>query len=344
MLQGIDYLGGANYLDLILREHPDGAAAGFILNTNKPHWRKANAWPAINGLFPTGRCPAQRLHAVWEDNHQYNPSKHDKIIFAEFERTNLLQEQNPLEQVYFSPFCELDTRGASVTKLFDRLVKGKHKDLIIVNSVSAGAIQKGLVNEVHGKHKNPGGKVIYSTDGSQCWDIDIQKRKKDFSNALLFMFWVSMCNGKWNDKARNEKGADTTPRPDRRAWPTVNQLDSIIYQFKDPGAVSLDRKHIWKSHADQHGPKPTPREGKPVFITPVDAKEVRLIADNGQVVAVMPRAGNYTDGRPLYRLNEFGYLVGLKARRIHGKETVKLVANGKVVGVVNPGFRAGEFR
>jgi hypothetical protein len=81
-----------------------------------------------------------------------------------------------------------------------------------------------------------------------------------------------------------------------------------------------------------------------VFITPVDAKRIELVADNGQVVAVMPRTSNFTDGRPLYRLPEFGYLVAEKAIRIHGKPTLRLIADRKEIGVVNPAYREGVYR
>ena len=73
MIFGIDYLGGANYGNVIINEHPAGWAAGFILNTNEPSWPKRNAWPVIESLARTGRCPLIRVHAIWDDAHTYRP-------------------------------------------------------------------------------------------------------------------------------------------------------------------------------------------------------------------------------------------------------------------------------
>ena len=40
-MYGLDHLGGAKYPDLLVREHPNGWAAGFFANTF------GNAWPTI---------------------------------------------------------------------------------------------------------------------------------------------------------------------------------------------------------------------------------------------------------------------------------------------------------
>jgi len=335
---GRDYLGGANYGELIIREHPEGWAAGFILNTNDPKWPKSNMWPVIEKLAATGRCPRIRVHAMWEDNHQYNPGKHDRIINRELLKTLAMRDRFPGVEWEFSPFCE---RGnSSGNELFKKLAASA-KGLTLVNSVykSDLVFQATVKNEVHGPTPKPRGAYNYSTDGSSAIDIDIESLKTTHKDASTFYFWVPQDNGRLNTN-------DKTARNARKAFPFTGEfMDSIIFLSTAKGKTNLTSQHIYKTHADQHSsPEPEPRAGKPVLITRVDSRRVDLVADNGQVVGSFGRTGKFTDGRPLYRGTTFGYLLALKAIRIQGHPVVKLVADGKVIGTINPGFRDGSYR
>lgn len=340
-MYAIDYLGGANYGALILKKHPRGFGAGFILNTNKPHWPKTNAWPIIEKLAASGKCPLVKVHAQWEDNHQYQPRKHDKIIMTELDRCNAMAVKFPHVRWLFSFFCELDTTGQSVDVLYSRLHARKASNVELVNSVSKGAYRDDAINEFHGTKGAPSrGPFTYSWDGTQCMDTDVQGIKTKYLKAQALFFWASHMNGKWSDDPKK----DGTPRDKRKCWPYGELIDSFAAYADDASLASLDKRHIWKPHADQHGPERQPREGKPVFITPVNAKEVQLIAANGAVIAKLPRKGNYTDGRPLYRGALFGYQYANRARKACGSSLVRLVANGKEIGTIHPAFRAGAFR
>lgn len=337
MIYGLDYLGGANYGELIVREHPSGWAAGFILNTNAPHWPKKNAWMVIEKLLDTGRCPRLRVHAVWDDAHRYNPKNHDPIIMRELKKARAISERFPNVEVQFSPFCEHNIKGAELKTLFSKIVPHAGA-LRLVNCVYQGDVLDWVTNEVHGSHKKPASNYNYSFDGTACVDADVERTKAAYGDAETFYFWTSQFNGRLNPN-------DKTPRNLRQAWPTSDLIDSVIYLYRMRGATKLPKKSLWKSHADQHSvPKPEPRALKPVFITPHDAKRVELVADNGQVVAVLPRSSNFTDGRPLYRLDQFGYQVAEKARRIQGHSVLKVRINGKVIGAVNPAFRCNDYR
>jgi hypothetical protein len=335
MILGLDYLGGAKYGDLIQREHPAGWAAGFFANTF------GNAWPVIEKLVDSGRCPRIRIHAVWDDAHQYRPAEHDKVIMRELKKACDLRLRNLAVDVMFSPFCEHNIKGRQLEQLIQKCKPmAADAGVALVNSVFRGDLLPldQAINEVHGTHPKPKGTYFYSFDGLSAVDADVEKIKEQYSDARTFFYWVPQFNLRKNLN-------DTTPRPQRKAVPTSGLIDSVIYLHRDKGEAKLDKKHLWKSHADQHSvPLPEPRAHKPVFISPVDCKRIELVADNGQVVAVMPRTSNFTDGRPLYRLPEYGFLVAEKAKRIHGKPTVKLIANGKLLGVVNPAFRDGSWR
>jgi len=333
MIYGLDYLGGAKFGDLLVREHPEGWAAGFFANTF------GNAWPVIEQLLATGRCPRVRIHAIWDDAHKYNPRVHDPVINKELQRANTLKAKFPNVHVQFSPFCEHTIKGQQLKDLLNRCGDAS-RNVEIVNCPYTGDLSERFMNEVHGSHAVPApkfGAYQYSYDGTSCVDADVEKDKAKHQRAQVFYFWHPAFNGKLN-------GNDKTPRPQRKAWPTAQLIDSIIYLHRPAGEVRLDSKHIWKSHADRHSTPPEPRAYKPVFITPVKAKRVELVADNGQVVATMPYYGPFETSKHRYYLGEYGYIIAEKAKRIHGKPTLKVVANGKQIGIVNAAYRAGSFR
>lgn len=345
MLFGVDYLAGANYGKLIVDEHPDGWAAGFILNTNKPEWKISNAWPAISALCATGRCPIIRVHAVWDDRHKYNPKIHDPIIKEEFRRCAEMRNAHPHVKFQFSWFCENNMTAAQNQKMVRELT---HPSIELVNSVYKGAVVGGCITEVHGNHSPVRGRYNYSFDGSHCFDSNVQGLKKTHANADIFFFWFAQCNGRWSADPKK----DPTPRNKRSAWPYPKLLDSAIYLHREPGEVSLKGNQIWKTHADQHGPKPDARANKPVLITPHDGEYVELIASNGQVVAKGAKGDIFNDGsgRRIFRFSEFGFEIAEKARRIQnapGSVRVFVVSGPgrrRLVGRVNPAFRAGSFR
>ncbi|NDF13039.1 MAG: hypothetical protein EB060_09540 [Proteobacteria bacterium] len=333
MMYGLDYLGGAMYADVILREHPEGWAAGFFANTF------GDAWETIARLLATGRCPCVRIHAVWQDDHRYNAKRDDPVIMRELERANKLKSTFPQVQVQFSPFCEHTITGTALTALFAK-VKKAAGDLVLVNSSLKGATIPASVgiNEVHGKAGAPRGAYNYSFDGQSCVDADVEATKERHKRAGIFFLWAPQFNGRKNLN-------DKTPRPERKAYPTSQLIDSVIYLHRTRGTVSLPSNHLWKSHADQHNaPKPEARALKPVYILPIKADRVELVADNGQVVAVSGGAQPYEDGRWRYYFPDFGYVMAEKARRIHAKPTCTVRVGGKVVGTVNPAYRAGVFR
>jgi hypothetical protein len=327
-MYGLDYLGLPKFVDLAVREHPAGWAAGCFANTF------GNALPAVRRLLETGRCPLFRVHLLWSDTHSFGAAEIPTVrrLAREYE---ILKRAFPQVVIEISPFCEHNLTNPDQ---YLEIVASEAPSCVPVNTPYKGAVSRKFKNEVHGSHAAPRGGYNYSWDGTSCVDGDVEKSKETHKSAQVYFFWLPQFNLRKNTN-------DTTPRPERKAVPTSNLIDSVIYLHRTKGETSLNRRHIWKSHADQHSvPVPEPRAHKPVFITPVDARRIELVADNGQVIAVMPRTSNFTDGRPLYRLPEFGYVVAEKAIRIHGKPTVKLVANGKQIGVVNPAYRDGAYR
>lgn len=331
---GLDLLGAAKYADLAFREFPEGWSLGVFANTFGDS--RAIVKKLLGEDLGYKRAVDARVHLLWSDTHSFS-EKSIREAEKEAHKWKTLSSEYK-DRLLVSPWCEHNARRGLLDKLHEA-IKSILPDCQYVNTPWKGDLLPGVLNEVHGSHAKPKGQYLYSFDGTSCVDADIEKFKKTHCNAERFYFWHPAFNGKLNVN-------DKTPRPKRKAWPTSELIDSIIYLHREIGdyGAPLSSKHIWKSHADRHETPPTSREYKPVFISPVDSKRIELVASNGQVVAVLPRKGNFTDGRPLYRADQYGYQLAEKARRIHGHPTVTVVANGKRVGYVNPAFRGGSFR
>ena len=327
-MYGLDQLGAARYADLAVREHPDGWAFGAFDTTF------GNALPVFERIVKTGRCPLIRVQLLWSDTHQFG----DRDIPAIKKRARLYQKlklENSHITVEISPFCEHLIKSPDK---YLEIVKNEAPDCVPVNVPWKGGMSQRFKNEVHGYHAAPKGKYNYSFDGTPCVDADVMKLRGDHAKSDVFFFWTSQFNGRKNPN-------DKTPRPQRQAWPVPELIDSVIYLHRDSGRVSLPKKWLWKSHADQHSvPVPEPRALKPVFIIPPKTRRVELVADNGQVVAVSGGPQPFADGRWRYYFDQYGYQLAEKARRIQGHSALSVIVNGRKKGAVNPAFRAGDFR
>lgn len=329
MIYGLDYLGGAKYRSVVLDEHPMGWAAGFFAQTF------GDAYPVIDALLATGRCPLVRIHLLWSDTHTFG-DKDIPAIRGLSTKYNELARKYRNVKVEISPCCEHNLKESD--KYLD-IVKIHAPDCTPVNTPWNGALSKKYKNEVHGSKKDaPRGAYNYSYDGQSAVDADVSKHKKKYSSSEVFFWWVPQFNLRKNTN-------DKTPRPERKAVPTNQLVDSVIYLKNDKGKTELPDKFLWKSHADQHdAPVPEPRALKPVLICPVKAERFELVAANGQVILASSKAQPFSDSRYRYYFNDFGYQIAEKAIRIQGNAVCKLRANGKIYGKVNAAFRENDYR
>lgn len=323
---GLDFLALPKYADLARREMPEGWALGFFDNTF------GNASPHAERILDTGRVPLMRVHLLWSDPHSFG-DKDIKQVRKLARKYQALKQKYPSAIVEISPFCEHNLKNPD--KYLD-IVKQEAPDCKPVNTPDKGAFSKRYKNEVHHANKRPQGRYNFSYDGASCVDADVEKDKAFHSGADIFFFWASQFNGRKTTK-------DTTPRPQRKAWPTSELIDSIIYLHRSAGNVTLPKNWLWKSHAEQHTTPAEPRAWKPVFIIPPKVSRVELVADNGQVIAVSAGPQPYEDGRFRYYFNQFGYQLAEKAMRIQGHPIVTARTGGREFKL-NPAFRGGSFK
>lgn len=335
---GMDYLLGAYYGAEILKTHPAGWAAGFFAGYYRNRSGKIEdaekAMPIIKKLLQTGRCPQLRVHILWDDAHSFSDADIPLVrkVAKEYEA---LAQEFPSVKIEISPFCEHSLKNPD--KYLD-IVKEEAPSCTPVNSVWQGAESAKYKNEVHGYHHAPKkGAYNYSFDGTSCVDADVEKLKKAHSRSDCFYFWIPQMNRKLKD-------TDPTPRPERKVKPTVQQLESVIYLSNPRGRCKLPKNTLWKSHGDQHSYPPAPRESKPVLLLPGKASKVELVLrgllGRGKVVGVLKPSGTFSDGRQIWRLDEFGYQLMQKVKN----KNLRLRVDGKNVGLINAAFRFGGFR
>lgn len=333
MIYGLDYLGGARYGDLIVKEHPEGWAAGFFFETF------GDATPAITKLLSTGRCPLVRIHLLW-NNHLFGATEVERAKRLA-RKVEAIAQRFKNVKVEVSPFCE--HRLQNPDSYLDQVAQ-QCPSCTIVNSpeYGRGRYSKKYKNDCHGSHPKPNGKYNFSFDGLNCVDTDIEMFKQRHASSDVFFFWHPRFNLKWAEK-------DTTPISQRRALPDSNLIDSVIYLKNDRGATKPARGMTLKSHAENHGPsngRPDPKGDKLLIIAQQKAATLELRAANGQTVDTLVYYGSYsgTGGGYRYYSKTWGFLIAEKAQRIQGTGLVKITYNGKELGVVNPAFRDGTFR
>lgn len=335
MIYGLDQLGAAKYSNLAAREHPEGFVFGVFTNTF------GDALPVVTQVAQEGRASGIRLNLAWSDSHTFKPADFAKIA-KEARRFAPIVKRFPGLKWYVSGATEHQLNGPDAARLYE-VVANELPSTTYVNQPWQGKgaflMTNDVVNETHGKDARPGPskRYAFSCDGSDCFDFDIEGKKAEFPRAEYFMLWTSQCNGRM-------KADDKTPRPQRKAWPTGQLIDAMIYLHNDRGAVSLPKGYLVKPKSDQHQTPAEPRALKPVIICPVKADRLELVADNGQVIHVSSKAFPFADGRFRYYFDQYGYQIAEKAVRIHGKPTAQLRIGRKIVGTLNIAFRQGGFR
>lgn len=326
MIYGIDYLAGAKYPDVILKEHPEGWAAGFFAVTF------GNALPTVEKLLATGRCPHVRIQLLWSDAHSFGDSDIPQIrkLSRAYQE---LKKRFPHVVVEISPFCEHNLNNPD--KYLD-IVKAEAPDCIPVNVPWRGAFSRKYKNEIHGNHSKPVGAYNYSFDGTNAVDSDVEAFKRQHNGSQVFFFWHPRLNLKWSMK-------DTTPRPARKAKPSSELIDSLIYLHTAKGTTSVPKRWLVKSHAEKHGEGDL-KGDKLLIISPIRARAIELKTRNGQTVDTLRYYGTFEGGGFRYYSAQWGYQVAHKARRIQGDPLCEIWINGKRVGGTNPGFRDPTFR
>lgn len=233
--------------------------------------------------------------------------------------------------IYYSPFCEHKKDKAYMLALFADIHKVAPK-LILVNSPIRGGQfvnDPRYIDEIHHNDKPPGmpkGKFIFSMDGLHQPDCDITNYLHYLSNpnCIAFFVWALQHNCKKNTK-------DLTPAKQRKCKPTHDLNMSLIFQLENKKqAVSLQKGHISKSHAEQHE-NVDMRANELTYIGPKGARPKKVKIGTMD----LEESGITDDGRPVFRSNRWAYKAGRVAT---------VLVDGKSVGTVDIPFRQNEWK
>lgn len=311
-MNGLDLLGIAKFKDVARKNFPMGWALGAFSQTF------GDALPAIEAVVKTGKCPRVRIHLLWSDTHTFTAQDVPRAV-KEAKRVSKLMVKYPNIEWQISACCE-HKMNQNLADLFRvRVLHVCPPGTVYVNTpMQGGAMLPNCINEVHGSHaRKPQGKYQFSFDGQSASDADVVSIRNNLNDAQTFYYWNSRFNGKSKDD-------DTTPRPQRTAWPDANYMKAIVYLATEKGDCNLPKDNIWK---------PLSEKNFPVLITPKKSQSVEL-KRNGKLIHKMKYFGQYVDGRSRYYASEWGYKLGI----------VQVFINGSLLGIVNCGFRQNSYR
>lgn len=281
--------------------------------------------------------PLIKTHGVWKDNHSFGKAE-EKEALNQAARFHKVAEANKGTVYQFSPFCEYPPSYKGMSALLEILKKDFPLFQLVNTPMQTSSFIKGVVNEIHHGLKVPSGFIYqFSHDGlsskepgkaaNGSVDCNIELYKDAHVKALHFWFWILQFNLRKNPK-------DPTPRPNRKCKPTVQLIESIVHLANEKNNVSLKNGWLSKSHAEQHDDV-DPRANKIVLLGVQGERyrEVKLVLPGDKVVKLVD--SGTTDNRHVWRSGKWGYQLGRFAT---------VVADGKKIGTIDPGFRQNEYR
>jgi len=345
-MNGRAYVGLAKYKNVVLQSHPRDWALAALQEVDG----FGNAMPAFQELASNAVAPVIQSYGMWKDNHVFT-EKDLPLILNRAQAFNKLATQYKGIDFIFAPTLEHSISDVKLSEKFlNESAKAAPKCQIVNNPVRdgarKGAFSKKYENEIHGVTPEiPSGRFAISADGKSLVDYDVTKWKSDYSKATRRLIWDPNDNGRLETK-------DTTPRGQRGAYLTVDCNNSLIFLATDkmPGWCKSYKGFLYKSHADCHYIKDNPRNGldarsnKPCLIVPQQFKKIELVTAFGQVLGTFSKQQPYEDGRFRAYLPEFGFKYAQQAIKLTKGPHLAVVADGKQIAVINPGFRENEYR
>jgi hypothetical protein len=320
-MYGLDLLGIAKFEKVAVSEFPADWALGCFSSTF------GDARSAVEAILQSGKCPLVRVQLMWKELHDYSP-KDFPWIRNEAKKWRGLVAKYKIAW-HFSGACEHNLSVKDAKTLAEIVTKELPGTTYVNNPQSQGKNElPGYLIERHGKDvKKAPRDYVFSFDGSNCVDNDVQTIKDRLTSASVFFFWGCRFNGRWSE---NEQ----TSIPLRNGYPDKEYMRSIVALAQPQGEVKIPKGWIWKSHSENNGVT-DPRSEKPVLICPVKTKEAVLVLTDGSKVR-LPYYGPYAGGGHRYYAPTWGYQIA--------NEPVTLLMGGKLYAVINPTFRAGVFR
>ena len=337
-IYGVDYLGGAAFQNLVLKNHENGWAAGFFGE------EFGNVYPLIRKLAATGLAPAIRVQALWDATHRYGTAEQMVKVKQQLKRLCNIANNNLKVEFYFSPYCEHNLKAAEMEKTLQEcrkiLTANKCNNITLVNCVWQGETirQPDVVNEVHGNHAAPDGNYIFSFDGLDCYNANTKKKKQQHAKAQIFFFWTISMNLK---KKENEK-VTVEQRLKRSYRPQACHIKAMVALKAAKGQTNVPKEVTIKPMSEDCGDL---KSNKLLVLLKGKFKEVKLIRNNKKQtdIETLRRYDPPTGDFYRYYASKAGY-------EYVKKNLVKIKADGKILKyedkdiLFNPAWRDGTYR
>lgn len=344
-IPGIDYLIPHKYTGTAARNHPDGWAAGFIYEL--PEY--GNCHRQIQYFCRNAKPSSVRIHGMWRDDHKF-PRKLWPRMVEVAKKIALLADEFPSIQFFYSPALEHRLNESEASALLLQCSQVLPARVKLVNAyISPGSAVRGVINEVHNakpskpKYRDQG--YFTSFDGESMFNADVEAHKRTYKDAWINFAWEYRNNLRAGEK-------DKLPRGKRKALPDANYLKAQIRLMQPKGSAPkftlrsnkrFDKTNIHKAYAED-GLSMGSRANKLMFVIKENVKEVVLYDSKGRAIAKAKRYGSYEGGRSRYYFSDYGWQIGVKAKRNTGSEWVVLKAGSTIYEPINPAFRTGSFQ
>lgn len=349
LIGAINYPRRANQIVAHVHKNFPSVQLNIGLLANASGWSETRYIPLIKNIIKKPNICSIRLHALWEDSHVFTEAHIPKArkIGQELQK---IAKANPHVKFYFSPCLEHTMNLALTKKFYDAC---QFPNLTYVNSpIKNGAKLPNVINEHH--HTLIAGKAgdIFSFDGLDQLDAEMNKFKDIHRKSDYFYSWSWFCNSKASKK-------DTTKRQDRKLLPQLRMIDVMVYQALEayPPSHKLQSGRIYKAYAEAHLDSKGQADSRSYSITYLTSGD-RLPNGNtaypneilfkakGKTLLRLTYSGTTHGKQRIYRnlSNPFALDLWHDALELNKRGMVNVWEDKKRVGRVMPLFRCGEYR
>jgi hypothetical protein len=218
----LDYILGSKYTRAIVKNHPDGYGAGFLLNVSGV----PPAFRTIRKLLDTGRCPFVRGSGAWDDDHHFTAADIDKVKIRAY-KFGMIADAYPQAKFFFQPLLEPHHVSEKLTKRFLKAAKGEMpRNVKLVTGNNHGG--RKVWREGHHTGWRPGQR-IFSFDGLDAMHSNMGHWiNKTHGQVNHFYLWVQEFNGsRWIDRHKPRK-----PRSQRTHWATGQHIKDVVERYE----------------------------------------------------------------------------------------------------------------
>ena len=267
---------------------------------------------------------------MWKDNHFFGATEEKKV------KKRLKRCVKYIQSIrHHSPKTEwaivlfLESTGYSKKQYRQYIKSISHlvpEDIKLIINATEGHIIRAYDSAGHHTWFKDG-HAVFSFDGMDAKDADVEGWKDIAKNCKWFLFWTWSYNLKFSHK-------DSRSRVFRTSPPQDGEITGMCALAGKKGDTRLPAGWIWKVFAERYI-FPLARSNRPTLLCDVKDALIHLVSE-GDVIATLTydKEDPHQAGRYIYRLNDWGWKV---ADKIKGDNlTADLVVNLSLIHISEP--------